>query len=174
MTGALRVVRSTGDDSLARVFVGELEDGSLVECVEAVQPPVPREAKWVLIVSTLKGCPVGCPICDAGGSYRGRLTADEIMAQVEYLVRLRYPDGVVPVPTGPGLVICPGIIPTFDFPGLMMPGQFGPMSLAPFSLTMSSALPTSWTGTPSEMQTMVFTPASAASNIASAAKALGT
>jgi 23S rRNA (adenine2503-C2)-methyltransferase len=78
--------------------VAQLEDGSLVECVESVQPPVPRERKWVLIVSTLKGCPIGCPICDAGGDYRGKLTADEIAAQVEFLVRRRYPDGRVPIP----------------------------------------------------------------------------
>jgi 23S rRNA (adenine2503-C2)-methyltransferase len=66
--------------------------------VESVQPPVPREEKWVLIVSTLKGCPVGCPICDAGGDYRGKLTADEIIGQVEHLVLRRYPDGRCPVP----------------------------------------------------------------------------
>jgi len=94
----MRIVRTTGDDDLARVFVAELEDGAHVEFVESVQPPVPREEKWVLIVSTLKGCPVGCPICDAGGDYRGKLTKEEILAQVEYLVRRRYPDGRVPVP----------------------------------------------------------------------------
>ena len=58
----MRVVRTTGDDDLARVFVAELADGAHVEFVESVQPPVPREEKWVLIVSTLKGCPVGCSI----------------------------------------------------------------------------------------------------------------
>lgn len=98
MTAGLRIRHTTGDDALARVFVAQLEDGSLVECVESVQPPVPRERKWVLIVSTLKGCPIGCPICDAGGDYRGKLTADEIAAQVEFLVRRRYPDGRVPIP----------------------------------------------------------------------------
>jgi 23S rRNA (adenine2503-C2)-methyltransferase len=92
----LRVLRETGDDALARVLVAELDDGSHVECVESVQPPIPREEKWVLIVSTLKGCPVGCRICDAGGDYRGKLTAEEVLAQVELLVRRRYPDGRVP------------------------------------------------------------------------------
>jgi 23S rRNA (adenine2503-C2)-methyltransferase len=92
----LRILHTVGDDDLARVFVAETDDGSRIELVESVQPPLPREEKWVLIVSTLKGCPVGCPICDAGGSYRGRLTADEILAQVDFLVRRRYPDGRVP------------------------------------------------------------------------------
>jgi len=94
----LDVLYTTGDDNLARVFVAALADGSHVEFVESVQPPVPREQKWVLIVSTLKGCPVGCPICDAGDSYQGKLTADQILAQIEYLIRRRYPNGHVPIP----------------------------------------------------------------------------
>lgn len=94
----LKVVSTRGDDELAKVFIAELRDGSLIEFVESVQPPVSRDEKWVLIVSTLKGCPVGCPFCDAGGSYKGKLAADEILAQIEYLIRRRYPDGRVPVP----------------------------------------------------------------------------
>lgn len=93
----LRIVHTIGDDELARVFVAETEDGSRVELVESIQPPRPRAEKWVLIVSTLKGCPIGCPICDAGGSYEGELTSEEILAQIEFLVRRRYPDGRVPV-----------------------------------------------------------------------------
>jgi len=93
----LRVISSVGTNELARVFVGTLDDGSRVEFVESVQPPIAREEKWVLIVSTLKGCPVGCPICDAGMTYRGKLSSDQIMAQIDHLVRSRYADGVVPV-----------------------------------------------------------------------------
>jgi len=97
-TAPLNILHEIGDDALARVFVAQVEDGSMVEFVESVQPPVPRDHKWVLIVSTLKGCPIGCPICDAGGDYRGKLSAEEIMAQVEFLVRRRFPDGRVPIP----------------------------------------------------------------------------
>ncbi len=93
----LEIVHQTGEDDLAQVFVGRLEDGSLIELVESVQPPVPRDEKWVLIVSNLKGCPVRCPICDAGGSYAGPLTADEIMGQIAFLVERRFPGGRVPV-----------------------------------------------------------------------------
>jgi 23S rRNA (adenine2503-C2)-methyltransferase len=94
----LTVVQSEGTDDLARVFVGRLGDGRLIEFVESVQPPIPRDQKWVLIVSTLHGCPVNCPICDAGGAYGGRLTAEEIIAQVDYLVRRRHPDGRCTIP----------------------------------------------------------------------------
>lgn len=94
----LKVICSHGDDDLARVFVVELADGSRVECVESIQPPIPRQEKWVLIVSTLKGCPVGCAMCDAGHSYAGKLNAEEILGQVDLLIRRRYPNGCVPVP----------------------------------------------------------------------------
>jgi len=92
----MQVVFTRGDDDLARVFAGRLDDGAHVEFVESVEPPHPREEKWVLIVSTLRGCPIGCPICDAGGHYRGKLGADEILGQIDYLVRRRFPDGRVP------------------------------------------------------------------------------
>jgi len=93
----LEIVERRGHDGVATVRVARLPDGTLLECVDSVQPPVPRSEKWVLIVSTLKGCPVSCPICDAGGSYSGRLSAAEIMAQVDCMVRERFPDGRVPV-----------------------------------------------------------------------------
>jgi 23S rRNA (adenine2503-C2)-methyltransferase len=94
----MRICHITGNDDLAKVFVGELSDGARIEFVESIQPPVPREEKWVLIVSTLRGCPIGCPICDAGGSYAGPLSADEILGQIDHLISSRYPSGPVPIP----------------------------------------------------------------------------
>ncbi|MCP4606695.1 MAG: radical SAM protein [Proteobacteria bacterium] len=94
----MEIIYTTGDDDLARVFVAALDDKSKIEFVESVQPPFSREEKWVLIVSTLKGCPVGCLFCDAGHEYRGKLSKEEILAQIEHLILRRYPDGHVPVP----------------------------------------------------------------------------
>ncbi|MFC1530619.1 radical SAM protein [Gemmatimonadota bacterium] len=94
----MEIVHATGEDELAQVFVARLEDGYHIEFVESIQPPFSREEKWVLIVSTLRGCPVGCPICDAGGDYAGKLSRDEMMAQIDFLIRRRFPDGRVPVP----------------------------------------------------------------------------
>ena len=93
----LELVERQGREQIATVRVGRLADGSLLEFVDSVQPPVPRHEKWVLIVSTLKGCPVSCPMCDAGGGYGGRLSADEILAQIDVMVDERYPDRDVPV-----------------------------------------------------------------------------
>jgi 23S rRNA (adenine2503-C2)-methyltransferase len=94
----LKIVHTQGDDDLARVYIAECDDGARIEFVESVQPPHPRHEKWVLIISTLKGCPVGCPICDAGGEYRGKLSFDEIMAQISALIDPRFPDGRIPIP----------------------------------------------------------------------------
>jgi len=90
------VVAKTGTDDVAVAYVAEGSGGRLVEFTEAVQPPLPREDKWVLIVSSLYGCPARCAICDAGGRYEGRMTAGEILEQIDFLVDRRYPDRRVP------------------------------------------------------------------------------
>lgn len=99
----MRVISEYGKDDVAKVYVAEMgghvlsgrngNGGRLIEFVESLTPSVPREEKWVLILSSLYGCPVKCVMCDAGGGYKGKLTAAEIMQQVDYIVRRRYPDG---------------------------------------------------------------------------------
>jgi len=86
----VEIIEKYGKEEIAYVYLGRTSKGNLVEFVESVQPPIPREEKWVLIVSTLNGCPVGCLMCDAGGFYKGKLTKDEIMEQIIYLVNTRY------------------------------------------------------------------------------------
>jgi 23S rRNA (adenine2503-C2)-methyltransferase len=81
---------------VAVAYVAETAGGRLVEFTEAVQPPLSREQKWVLIVSSLFGCPARCAICDAGGSYKGKMSAGEIFEQIDFLVDGRYPDRRVP------------------------------------------------------------------------------
>jgi len=94
----MKIVSTTGNDELARVYIAKMSEGRYVEFVESIQPPIPREKKWVLIISTLYGCPVGCQMCDAGGDYQGPLTKDEMVAQIDHLIRSRYPDGKVSIP----------------------------------------------------------------------------
>ena len=95
----MELITSFGKDDLAKVYVLRLRegDGYLVECVESLQPPRSRSEKWVLIVSTLFGCPSACRICDAGGWYKGRLTAEEILEQIRFLVKTRFGGRRVPV-----------------------------------------------------------------------------
>lgn len=93
----MKVFAVAGKDEIAMVYMAEFAPGKAIEMVEAVQPPVPREVKWVLMVSTLFGCPVACRICDAGGSYQGKLSAEEILAQIDFMVERRYPGWRIPV-----------------------------------------------------------------------------
>lgn len=92
----LKVLASTGREDVAMVYVVDLGADRLVECVESIQPPISREDKWVLLVSTMFGCPIGCSMCDAGGHYQGKPSKDEILSQIDFLVRKRFPDGKVP------------------------------------------------------------------------------
>ena len=92
----MKVIASAGREDVAMVYVVDFGDDRLVECVESVQPPIPREDKWVLLVSTMFGCPIGCSMCDAGGHYLGKPTKDEILSQIDFLVKKRYPSGTIP------------------------------------------------------------------------------
>ncbi len=67
------------------------------------------------------------------------------------------------------------MIPILQAPGVITPGQFGPISRAPgYPASAAFTASMSCTGIPSVMQTMTRIPASAASRMASAAKAAGT
>lgn len=98
----MKILSEYGRDDLAKVYVIQLREQMglektthqyLIECVESIQPPLPREKKWVLIVSSMFGCPVQCKMCDAGGDFSGCLTAEEILSQIEYMVHRRFPQG---------------------------------------------------------------------------------
>jgi 23S rRNA (adenine2503-C2)-methyltransferase len=80
----MKVHATAGNEDIAMVYIVETSSGHLVECVESIQQPLPREKKWVLLVSTMFGCPVGCLMCDAGGYYHGKPTRDEIFDQIDF------------------------------------------------------------------------------------------
>lgn len=94
----MKVVGSIGKEDLAVVYIGKMSDSKVVEFVESIQPPIPREQKWILIVSTSSGCPIKCLMCDAGGNYRGKLSKKEIFEQIDFMVLRRFPQGIVPIP----------------------------------------------------------------------------
>ena len=92
----MKVLASAGREDIAMVYVAELEAGKFIEFVEAVQPPKPRDEKWVLMISTLYGCPVGCAMCDAGGYYHGKVSKDDLFAQIDHMVLRHFPDRAIP------------------------------------------------------------------------------
>ena len=92
----MKILAKAGNENLATVYIGGFSGGRKVEFVESVQPPHPKDKKWVLIVSTLFGCPVKCRFCDAGGNYHGKLSKEEILAQIDHMITLSFPDKKVP------------------------------------------------------------------------------
>jgi 23S rRNA (adenine2503-C2)-methyltransferase len=92
----MNVFGVTGTSDVATVYMAEMGQGRMIEFVEALQPPFRRDQRWILMVSTLFGCPVNCQICDAGGQYQGKPTTEEIFEQIDYLVYHWFPDGNVP------------------------------------------------------------------------------
>ena len=93
----MKIMAKAGTEDVAVVYIAELQKGKFVEFVEAVQPPIPREKKWVLIVSSMYGCPVGCRFCDSGKYYQGIISKEGIFEQIDYLVKKRFPAGNVNV-----------------------------------------------------------------------------
>lgn len=92
----MKVIGKTGNDELASVYIAQSDQGKLIEFVESVPPPFTRDEKWVLIISTLFGCPIKCRFCDAGNFYTGKPTKEELFFQVDYLIKNRFGGKQVP------------------------------------------------------------------------------
>lgn len=92
----MQVIYKTGNEKLAAVYIAQNSAGKLMEFVESVPPPYTLNQKWVLIISTLYGCPIKCKFCDAGNFYSGKPTTDEILFQIDHLVKNRFGDKKVP------------------------------------------------------------------------------
>jgi 23S rRNA (adenine2503-C2)-methyltransferase len=90
----MNLVASSGNPDLAMVYVAEDDRGRRLEFVDSIQPPRSREEKWVVIVSTMYGCPVGCQMCDAGGTFQGKVDAEGMLWQVKRAVEERFECGV--------------------------------------------------------------------------------
>ncbi len=87
----MEILSEIGQDSVAKVYIGRTSEGNIVEFVESI-PTGDISEKWVLVISSLNGCPVGCKMCDAGFFYRGKLSYREIMEQIEYPIHRRFGD----------------------------------------------------------------------------------
>lgn len=93
----MKLISQQGREDLAIVYIAKSEGGNLVEFVESLHPPIPRNEKWILTISTLYGCPVNCTICDAGPYYLGRISKEGMFWQLDKMISSKYPDSVIPV-----------------------------------------------------------------------------
>jgi len=91
----MKILAQSGNVDHSIVYIVEYDNKYLLECVESIQPPIPRSEKWVILVSTLFGCPVKCSMCDAGGYYQGKPTAEQIFEQIDFLVDQRFPGRII-------------------------------------------------------------------------------
>ena len=82
----MTIKAKTGKTDLATVYIAELEKNKYVEFVESLEPTYPKNKKWVIILSTLFGCPVKCRFCDSIGFYEGKLNSKQMQEQIDYLI----------------------------------------------------------------------------------------
>jgi 23S rRNA (adenine2503-C2)-methyltransferase len=93
----MKILAKTGREDIATVYIAEMQGRKRIEFVESVQPPIPREKKWVLILSSLYGCCVNCRFCDAGGNYQGIISKNDLFRQIDFMVKNRYPSREISV-----------------------------------------------------------------------------
>ena len=89
------ITQEIGNEKIAKVYIGKIGP-HCIEFAESIQPPIPSEEKWVIILSCLYGCPVKCLMCDAGQNYQGPLSqADRVprlvIVSTTSALGLRYP-----------------------------------------------------------------------------------
>ncbi len=89
---AFEVVKIYGDAQVAEVGVLRFRGSErhIIEVVDGLAPPIERERKWIINISTQFGCPVHCPFCDAAFDYAGNLDTEELLMQVTWALE-RHP-----------------------------------------------------------------------------------
>lgn len=86
----MKIIAQTKKNEIATVFIAKNDRGNLIEFVESTQPPFSIKKKIVLIISTLYGCPVKCSFCDANVTYKGILTKEDLLFQIDYIIKKRF------------------------------------------------------------------------------------
>lgn len=79
----VKAIQSSDTNVRKYVFTNEGERGAVAEAVLYKYPTY--EDRTVICCSTQSGCPVGCRFCGTGEFFIRSLTAEEIVAQVQYL-----------------------------------------------------------------------------------------
>jgi 23S rRNA (adenine2503-C2)-methyltransferase len=89
------VIRKSGRKEVAFVYLlkSKFEKDVFVECVESLDPPKVFSEKWVITISSQKGCPVGCSFCDAGYYFKGNLSKEELSGQLDVILENHKEDG---------------------------------------------------------------------------------
>jgi|CXWL01.1.fsa_nt_gi 23S rRNA (adenine2503-C2)-methyltransferase len=84
----MKILDKREHPGLATLYLASLSgEDRVVEFVDTVEPGIAKSEKWVMMISTQVGCPVGCRMCDAGAlGYFGNLRAEEMLAQIRHII----------------------------------------------------------------------------------------
>lgn len=85
----MSVLEKKSFPGLAVLYLAQLRGDPRLkaEFVDTLEPGVSKEKKWVMMISTQFGCPVGCLMCDAGSlGYQGNLSAEEMLLQIRHIL----------------------------------------------------------------------------------------
>ncbi len=82
----MKIVHRRGEEDIAEAYLAKVDTDRYVEFVDSVGGAGSRDEKWVIIVSTLYGCPVKCKFCDAGRFYDGKVSKDDMIAQIDHVL----------------------------------------------------------------------------------------
>ncbi len=92
----MKIIREQGTEDIAKAYLARFEGKcKYVEFVDSLGGANSREEKWVIIISSLFGCPINCKFCDAGHFYHGKLSVEQMMEQVDHVVKKYLPSGDV-------------------------------------------------------------------------------
>lgn len=95
MMNPWEIVEKKGSEDIAVVYLlrSRQDPDVFVECVESLDPPTPPEDKWVITLSSQKGCPAKCVFCDASFYFKGSLSEEELLGQLELILDRHRDDG---------------------------------------------------------------------------------
>ncbi len=82
----MEILEKRGDENIATAYLADLDNEKYVEFVESLGGAQERSDKWVIILSSLSGCPLNCKFCDATRFYKSSLSKEEMMTQLDYLI----------------------------------------------------------------------------------------
>lgn len=81
----IKCIDSSNENVFKYVFSVEGQKGAVAEAVLYKYPTF--EERTVICCSTQSGCPVGCRFCGAGEFFIRSFTAEEIVSQVDHLIK---------------------------------------------------------------------------------------
>ncbi|MGA1821878.1 MAG: radical SAM protein [Thermoplasmatota archaeon] len=94
----MKIVMEKQLEDLVTVYAAEYRNdpNHILEFVDSLTGSRDIMEKWVLVVSSQFGCPVGCLMCDTKDHYFGNPTVEELVSQVDFMIGRRFRNGRVP------------------------------------------------------------------------------